>query len=75
MRTLNGDYETMFLMRDYINELFEMREEYMLPMITDSVMLKPVCTGANKIAKLPEYLKYYYLLRSESLFCVCLCFL
>ena len=59
MGTLNGDYEISLLMCDYINELFEMREKYMLPTINDIANLKPVCTRANRITKVPEYLKDY----------------
>ena len=46
-------------MCDYINELFEMREKYILPIVNDTVMPNPGCTSANRTAKLPEYLKDY----------------
>ena len=59
MGTLDGDYEITSLLCDYINELFDMREKYMLPILNEIVTLNPVCTRANRTTKIPEYLKDY----------------
>ena len=59
MGTLDGDHEITLLLCDYINDLFEIREKYMLPVINDIVKLKPVCTRSNRITRIPEYLKDY----------------
>ena len=59
MGTLNGDYEISLLMCDYINELFDMREKYILPTINEIANLKPVYTRANRETRIPEYLKDY----------------
>ena len=59
MSTLGGDYEISTLICDYVNELFEIREKYMLPVLDNIMNLKPVCTRLNRTIKIPEYLKDY----------------
>ena len=59
MSTLNGDYEISTLICEYVNELFEIREKYMLPVISEIVKLRPVCTRSKRVTKIPEYLNNY----------------
>ena len=59
MRTLDGDCEIIPLLCDYINDLFDIREKYMLPVISEIVKLRPVCTRSKRVTKIPEYLNNY----------------
>ena len=59
MSTLDGDYEISTLICEYVNELFEIREKYMLPVLDSIMNLKPVFTRLNRTIKIPAYLKDY----------------
>ena len=59
MGTLDGDCEIIPLLCDFINDLFEIREKYMLPVISEIVKLRPVSTRSKRVTKVPEYLNNY----------------
>ena len=60
MWTLDGDCEIIPVLCDYINDLFDIREKYMLPpVISEIVKLRPVCTRSKRVTKIPEYLNSY----------------
>ena len=69
------NFEISTLICEYVNELFEIREKYMLPVLDCIMNLKPVCTRLNRTVKIPEYLKDYVCLHCLTCIYVFLCYL